>query len=288
MYLDAPSLVYRAFFALPTTLKDRSGRSVNAARGFIEMVARLLSDRRPRALVAVFDADWRPAWRVAIYAGYKADRPDDPPELPGQFEVIARVLDAAGIPRAEAEGFEADDVIATLIARKPAQERAAVVSGDRDLIALVRDPDVGLLYPSRGVNRPDELNEAQVADRYGVPPHLYADLAILRGDPSDGLPGVSGIGPVRAARLLAEFGSVEGILANLDRLPARQAEAFEAARSYLGTVRRVVTLATDVDVDMTQARPPDQAALGALAEEHNLGSTPARLLRALGRDPGAA
>ena len=109
LYLDAPSLVYRAYFALPTTLTDEGGRPVNAVRGFMDMVARLLADHRPDALVAAFDSDWRPAFRVEAYPGYKAQRPEDPADLPGQFEVVAEVLDAAGVSRAEAPGLEADD-----------------------------------------------------------------------------------------------------------------------------------------------------------------------------------
>jgi 5'-3' exonuclease len=281
LYVDAPSLVYRAFFALPKTLTDPQGRPVNAVRGFIDMIARLLTDRRPRAVVTAFDADWRPAWRVRAYPGYKADRPEDPPELPPQFEVVAAVLDAAGIARAEASGYEADDVIAALVERKPPSERAAIVSGDRDLVALVRDPDVSLLYPARGVAGLEELDEAAVQTRYGVPPRLYPDLATLRGDPSDGLPGVAGIGPVRAARLLERFGSVEGILDNLDALPVRQARAFDAARSYLEAVRPVVRLVTDIEVITSAAHAPDEQRLRALGEERNLGSAPERLLRAL-------
>lgn len=284
LYVDAPSLVYRAFFAVPKTITDAEGRSVNAARGFMDMVAWLVQEHGPGAVVAVFDADWRPAFRVAAYAGYKAERPEDPVELPWQFQLLAEVLDAAGIPRAEAHGFEADDAIATLVGHKRHEEVGAIVTGDRDLLALVRDPDVKLLYPVKGVRDLAVFDEAQVEQRYGVPPRLYADFAMLRGDPSDGLPGVAGVGPVRAARLLREFGSVQGILAHLDRLPARQAAAFGAADEYLRAMQVVVPLRRDVDVVATDGGDPDARAMRALAERHNLGGPTERLLGALGAD----
>ena len=281
MYLDAPSLVYRAFFALPKTIRDPQGRSVNAVRGFMEMTTRLLTDRRPDEIVAVFDADWRPAFRVAAYAGYKSERQEDPPELPRQFDVLAEVLDAAGIARAEAGGLEADDVLATLVARKAAKEQAAIVSGDRDLLALVRDPDIVLLFPVKGVSELTVFDEAAVEEKYGVPPSLYPQFAILRGDTSDGLPGVAGIGPVRAVKLLREFRSIDGILENLATLPPKQATAFDRARDYLTAMKTVVGLVSDAEVEMTDAHAPDVEALQELGELHGLKSSSARLARAV-------
>lgn len=279
--LDAPSLVYRAFFALPTTLTDSQGRPVNAVRGFLEMVTRILIDHRPARLVAVFDADWRPAFRVAAFPGYKAARPDDPPELPRQFDVLASVLDAAGISRAESQGLEADDAIATLVERLDDGERAVVVTGDRDLLALVEDPAVRVLFPVRGTKEMTEFDEAAVRAKYGVPPKLYPAFATLRGDSSDGLPGIPGIGPKRAADLLDRFGSIDGILAAASELPPRQAAAFEAGRDYLDAMKTVVTLVRDADVDATPAGEPDEQTLRALGAEHNLGSSTVRLLQAL-------
>jgi 5'-3' exonuclease len=278
--LDAPSLVYRAFFSYPTSVTDARGNPVNAVRGFMEMVTRLLSDRRPDRLVAVFDSNFRPDFRVAAYPGYKAQRPEDPPELPRQFHVIAEVLDAAGIVRAESEGLEADDAIATLV-----QDRTTfpvtVVTGDRDLLALVRDPDVRALFPLKGLKEVTEFTEADVAAKYAVPPTLYTEFAMLRGDPSDGLPGVKGIGPKRAAALLAEHGSVAAILAKLDSLPPKQAEAFESARAYLEAMKTVVGLVTNADVWSTAEHPPEEALLVELTDAHNLGSSTTRLLQAL-------
>lgn len=279
--LDAPSLVYRAYFALPTTLSDAQGRPVNAVRGFLEMVTRILVDHRPARLVAVFDGNWRPDFRVAAYPGYKAARPEDPPDLPRQFDVLASVLDAAGVSRAVSEDVEADDAIATLVERMEPGDRAVVVTGDRDLLALVDDPAVRVLFPVRGTKEMTEFDEAAVEAKYKVPPRLYPAFASLRGDASDGLPGVSGIGPKRAADLLTRYGSIDGILAALHEIPPRQAAAFEESREYLVAMKTVVTLVRDAAVDATPAGPPDEETLRKLGAEHNLGSSTVRLLQAL-------
>ena len=280
-FLDAPSMVYRAFFALPKTIVDRRGRSVNAVRGFMEFVTRLIVDRRPEKIVAVLDADWRPQFRVDAYPGYKIDRPEDPAELPPQFEVLRDVIDAAGIVRAESPGLEADDVIATLVGALDGDERGVIVSGDRDLLCLVRDPHVRVLFPVKGMKEMKDFDETAVSDAYGVSPRLYPEFATLRGDPSDGLPGVSGIGPKTAVKLLGSYGSIDGIYDHLDELPARQQAAFDGARDYLRAMKTVVGLVYDADVDATAPPGPDEERLRGLAEEHNLGSSAARLLQAL-------
>ncbi len=279
--LDAPSLVYRAYFALPTTLTDSQGRPVNAVRGFLEMVTRILIDHRPERLVSVFDGSWRPEFRVAAYPGYKAARPEDPPDLPRQFDVLEGVLDAAGISRAVPEELEADDAIATLVERLDRGERAVVVTGDRDLLALVDDPVVRVLFPVRGTKEMTEFDEAAVLAKYKVPPKLYPAFATLRGDASDGLPGVAGIGPKRAADLLDRYGSIDGILAAVDDLPPRQAAALAESRDYLDAMKTVVTLVRDADVVTTPAGEPDEETLRKLGAEHNLGSSTVRLLQAL-------
>jgi 5'-3' exonuclease len=280
-YLDAPSLFYRAFFALPTTITALDGRPVNAVRGFMEMTTRIIIDHRPDEIVAVFDSDYRPTFRVEAYPGYKIDRPDDPPELPAQFPMVAEVLDAAGIPRAEAEGLEADDAIATLVADATPDASAIVVSGDRDLLSLVRDGAVKVLFPLRGTKEMREFDEAAVQAAYGVPPRLYAQFAILRGDPSDGLPGIAGIGPKRAAALLERHGSIEGVVANLGDLPPRQRAAFESAGDYLEAMKTVVGLVEDADVRIDGGGHLDDDLMEELVTRYNLGSSGARLLQAL-------
>jgi 5'-3' exonuclease len=283
LFLDGPSLVFRAFFGMPKTVTDREGRPVNAVRGFMEMITRLLTDRHPAEVVAVFGID-RPDFRVAAYPDYKAHRPDDPSELPHQFEVIDEVLAVAGIRRAEAVGYEADDAIATLSEDVPAGERYMIVTGDRDLLCLVRDPEVGVLFTVRGVSDLHPFDAAAVTKKYGVPPNLYQQFATLRGDPSDGLPGVAGIGPVRAAALLKQFGSIDAVFEHLDELPKRQASAFEAARDYLAAVSPVVTLRTDAPVEITERHEPRTHELSALAERHNLGGAAIRLAGALKKE----
>jgi len=286
MYLDAPSLVYRAFFGVPNTIKDRDGRPVNAVRGFLDMLA-TLNARRPDEVVAVFDAEWRPQFRVDQYAGYKSERPDEPPELTRQFELLPDILDAAGVARAEAAGFEADDAIATLCAAVSGDDTATVVTGDRDLLCLVRDPHVSLLFTVRGVTDLAEFDEAAVAAKYGVPPSQYCEFAMLRGDSSDGLPGVPGVGPVTAVTLLKRWGSIDGIYEHLDELPLKQRLKFKEAHAYLDAVRGVVVPVYDAPLKRTEKTTPDEPWLRDLAEQHNLEGPVERLLRSLRADERA-
>jgi len=281
LVLDSPSLVYRAFFALPRTIRDPGGQPVNAVRGYLDMLSRLLVDHRPRGVVNVFDADWRPQWRVDAYPGYKSRRAEDPAELPGQFPVIREVLDAAGLPVAEAPGYEADDVIGTIATAAGPAERLAVVTGDRDLFQLVRDPVVTVLFPRKGTSDVARLDEAGVAAKCGVPPDRYVDFAILRGDPSDGLPGVAGVGEKTAARLVSQFHSLDELVAARDRLPPRLARTLEQSGPYLEAMRRVVPVATGLDYEITTGGPPDRDRLERLAERHSLEGPVRRLLAAL-------
>jgi 5'-3' exonuclease len=280
LLLDGPSLVFRAFYGMPKTVTDSEGRPVNAVRGFMEMITRLLTDRRPAEIIAVFGID-RPDFRVETYPPYKAHRPDDPAEIAHQFDLITVVLAAAGVRRAEAYGYEADDAIAVLCKNVPEGERYLIVTGDRDLLCLVRDPSVGVLFTMRGVSDLHEFDEAAVRAKYGIPPDQYQEFAMLRGDPSDGLPGVAGIGPVRATALLKQYGSIDGIYDHLAELPKKQATAFESARNYLKVVRSVVELREDAPVEITERHPPYEDLLKELAAEHNLGGSAVRIARAL-------
>lgn len=277
LLLDTSSLLYRAFFALPTTITGRDGRPVNALRGYLDMTARLLADRRPDGVVHVFDNDWRPAPRVAAYPGYKSARADEPEQLTTQFAVLPTVLDALGHPQVEAPGWEADDAIGTLCASAEGKERLAVVTGDRDLLQLVRDPHVRVLFTVKGVSELAEFDEAAVEERYGVPPSRYVDFAILRGDPSDGLPGVPGIGEKTARALVAAYPDLDTLVADAASQTPRLAQRLTAAGEYLAAMRRVVPVATDVDLQRRGGTRND-AALDALAEQHNL-EGPLRRLR---------
>ena len=236
LLVDTASLLYRAFFALPKTIRDPQGQPVNAVRGYLDMTSRVVAERRPRAVLHVLDDDWRPAPRVAAYPGYKSERAPEPPEFTGQLDLLLEVLAAAGAQVASAPGWEADDAIATLVEDATGESPDQVLTGDRDLLQLVRDPAVRLLFTRQGVTVLEEFDEAAVSAAYGVPPRLYADLAVLRGDPSDGLPGVRGIGAKGAAKLVCDHGSrpplgddpaghVQVAAHRVDRLPLGVADA---------------------------------------------------------------
>ena len=292
MLLDAPSMYFRAFFAIPVTVTGTDGVPVNAVRGFLDVLGRQIRDHRPDCLVACMDADWRPAWRVAALPSYKAHRvaPDggdgSPAELAVQVPLIEAVLDAVGIARCGAAGFEADDVIGTLTERHPGP--VDVVSGDRDLFQLVRDDKpVRVLY---GAQRWTPVDEASVTERYAIPGRCYGEFAVLRGDPSDGLPGVAGVGAKTAAALITKFGTVEAMLAALDRgeaggFPAGARVKLAEARPYLAAAVHVVRVARDVPIphldDRLPTEPADPVALVALSDRHRLDGPLNRLLDAL-------
>jgi 5'-3' exonuclease len=284
MLLDTYSLMYRAFFALPASIRDPDGGPVNAVHGYLDMTARLIGGYRPDRLVHVFDDAIRPAERVRAYPGYKASRPPDPEVLPPQFPLLERALDALGAERAVAPGWEADDAIATLCARARRGERIDVVTGDRDLLALVRDadPTVRVLFTVRGVSDLAAYDETAVEAKYGVPPDRYTLLAMLRGDPSDGLPGVPGVGEKTASKLAAAHPSLSSLLAGADSLPPKLARQVLAAAPYLQAMTAVVPARTDVDL-IVRSSPPDEARLAELSGR-GLGGPIRRLTLALGEN----
>ena len=290
--LDTPSLWYRAFHGIPDSVVSPRGEPVNALRGTIDMVARLITDTRPARLVACLDADWRPAFRVAAVPSYKLHRTreggaeDEPPALGPQVRALLEVFAALGIAVLGWAGFEADDVIGTLVTREPGP--VDVVTGDRDLLQLVRaQGPVQVLYT---VEKMRAYDEAAVAAKYAIPGTLYADYACLRGDPSDGLPGVKGVGDKTAAALVSRFGSVEQIVAALDAggqdgFPAGSRAKLEAARDYLRLAPAVSRLVRDLPLptlaDVLPLTAQDPAALGALSERWGLDRPLERLLAAL-------
>jgi 5'-3' exonuclease len=294
MLLDAPSLYFRAYFGVPQSFVAADGTPVNALRGYLEFLAHLLAVRRPTHLIACMDADWRPAWRVAAVPSYKSHRvateadEEVPEALTRQIPLICGVMDALGIPWIGVPGYEADDVIATLAARSPGP--VDVVSGDRDLFQVVDDDrGVRVLYTARGVARHEVVDESAIRARFGIPGGTYADFALLRGDPSDGLPGVPGIGEKTAAGLITRYGSAAGALAAADD-PAAAMRAdirrrLRAARDYLQAAAPVVRVATDVPLPALDGRVPDAprdpAALVDLAAGLGLDDSFNRVLAAL-------
>jgi len=299
MLLDTPSLYFRAFFGVPESLTAPDGTPVNAVRGLIDMTATLVRAHAPDALVACMDADWRPAFRVAAIPSYKAHRlaadgrEQTPEALEVQIPIIEEVLDAVGIARVGVPGYEADDVIGGYAARVTGP--VDVVTGDRDLFQLVDDArQCRVLYTVRGIRNLQVVDEAFVTAKFGIPGRGYADFAVLRGDPSDGLPGVPGVGEKTAAALITRFGSLRGVLEALDAgrtdgFPAGSRNRLAAAREYLEVAPTVVNVARDVplpEVDVTlPGKPRDPERLVALADRYGIDGPLNRLLAALAGRP---
>ncbi|MER7442776.1 5'-3' exonuclease [Micromonospora avicenniae] len=295
LLIDSPSLYFRAYFGIPeSAARAEDGTPVNAVRGFLDMLATLIRARRPDRMVCAMDHDWRPDWRVALLPSYKAHRlaPEGgevvPDTLTPQVPVILDVLAAIGITTVGAAGYEADDVLGTLSVTQPAP--VEVVSGDRDLFQLVDDSrPVRLLYVGRGVAKLEDCDDEAVRARYGVPAARYADFAALRGDPSDGLPGVPGVGEKTAARLIERHGDLDGILTALDDPRSGFAPGLrtklEAARDYLAVAPKVVRVALDVPLPelptALPSEPADPDTLLELARRWNLAGSTRRLVDAL-------
>jgi 5'-3' exonuclease len=296
LLLDCSSLMYRSFFSHPTSITDEGGQPVNAVYGYLDMTGQLLVTRRPDEIVHCYDDDWRPAPRVAIYDGYKANRPPDPPGLPEQFGILREVLDAFGMAQCEAPGWEAEDAIGCLCAGATPADRDEIVTGDRDLIQLVRDPVIRVLFTLKGVSKLATYDEAGVLEKYGVPASRYMDFAILRGDPSDGLPGVRGVGEKTARTLVNAYPSLDAIVADatspkrtqpvLQRSPALRA-AVAGAVDYLEKVRSIVPIRTDLEL-RTWKRERDDAKIDHLAERYSLKGPVGRLRASLSSAAAAA
>lgn len=292
MLVDAANMYFRAFYALPESITSPDGRPVNAIRGYLDMTAALIDKRRPTRYVSCLDLDWRPAFRVALVPSYKAHRmtaagtEDVPPALALQVPLLLDVLAAVGLVVTGADGFEADDVIATLAARDA--DAVEVVSGDRDLLGVVTDR-VTLLYTGKGIAKLEAMGPAQVEAKYGVPAVHYPDFAVLRGDPSDGLPGVPGVGEKTAAALVSRFGSIESIVTaaadRADGFPSGAQSKVLAARDYLAVAPAAVRGRTDAAIppldDTLRAEPADPERLLALNDELGLDAPLNRLLAAL-------
>jgi 5'-3' exonuclease len=301
--LDSASLYFRSFYALPDSLTAPDGTVVNAVKGFTDTIARILNDRKPSRLVACMDADWRPAFRVDALPTYKTHRVADPAnnveEVPDiltpQVPIILDVLDAFGFAVAEAEGYEADDVIGTL-AHRETKDPVEVITGDRDLFQVVRHEPTpaSVVYVGRGWAKAEVLGPRELAAKYDLPAEntgiAYADMALLRGDPSDGLPGVAGIGEKTAARLMVKYGSLEALLkaaaADPSDVALRVRSALTDAADYVAAAPVVVRVALDAAVvqnrdDRVPAEARDIDRVRELQETWDLGASIDRLLAAL-------
>ncbi|MDV8076975.1 5'-3' exonuclease [Rhodococcus sp. IEGM 1370] len=306
LLLDGASLWFRAYYALPESITAPDGRPVNAVRGFLDMISALIARTEPGRLAVCLDLDWRPQFRVDLVPSYKAHRVAEaapevaeseevPETLTPQVDMIMDVLAALGIATAGADGLEADDVLGTLAARER-QDPVVVVSGDRDLLQVAADEpnEVRVLYVGRGLAKAELFDPAVVSERYGVPLHragaAYAELALLRGDASDGLPGVKGIGEKTASTLMLQYESVEALRAAALDPSSDMAKGIRAklanANDYLDAALPVVRVVTDADVvlsksDEIPAEPADVDTLNSLAETLGIENAVARLVAAM-------
>jgi 5'-3' exonuclease len=275
MLIDGPSLIFRAYYGAVRRAEADDRRPANAVPSFLERLARLIVERRPVRLALTEDRAWRPGWRVALIPTYKAHRTAEPipPALAPQLPVIYEILTAIGIDVVGADEHEAEDAIASL--SRQLSGTVEIVSGDRDLFALVEDPRVRVLYPEKAGLA--VIDESEVTRRYGIPGRRYADFAILRGDPSDGLPGLKGIGSVGAAAMIRRHGDIGGIL--------RERRLNDSDRDYLTRALRVVQPVDDLPIELPAGRrgvyPVDGAGMEALAEPYQAHEACLRLLAAL-------
>ena len=296
MLLDSASLWYRAYYGMPDTLLSPSGMPVNAIRGYLDMTARLIGMYSPNRIVACIEGDWRPSWRVELFPDYKANRLEDesdeeeePETLTPQIPVLLDLLDAFGFPMLGVDDYEADDVMATFAVREKGPIR--IVTGDRDLFQLVDDKrDVKVVYLAKGVSQHDLVDIKWVSEKYGIPGDRYALFAMFRGDPSDGLPGVRGIGEKGAALIANNFASVDealaGAHANNEVLSASLAKKIIDGTEYLKIAPTLVNCARDVAIPQMDIakpeKPTDLSEIYQMKEEYGLGASVDRLISALG------
>ena len=292
MLVDAANLYFRAFYSVPDSITAPDGRPVNAIRGYLDMTAMLIGQRRPTRHVACLDASWRPEFRVALVPSYKAHRvaadggEEIPDKLSPQVPLLLEVLAALGLCAVGAVGFEADDVMATLAGRD--EDQVEVVSGDRDMLALATDR-VRILYAGKGISKLADMGPAEVEEKYGIPARYYADFAVLRGDPSDGLPGVAGVGEKTAAAIVSRFGPIEAVVAaarqGSEGFPAGAANKVLASLEYLAVAPDAVRCRTDVPIaaldDALPVASPDPARLAELAAELGIENSISRMQAAI-------
>lgn len=296
MLIDSASLWYRAYYGMPDTLLSPKGEPINAVRGFIDMTARLINSYRPDRLAICLDGDWRPSWRVELFPEYKTNRLDEsgeeeeePDLLTPQVPVILDFFESLGVQIIGADDYEADDVIATLAKRELGPVR--VVTGDRDLFQLVDDDrDVKVVYLAKGISAHDLVDTAWIANKYAIPGERYGLFAMIRGDASDGLPGIKGIGEKGAAEIASNYHSIDAVMAaaksedvNLRDIHRKRILADHA---YASIVEELVSCATNISLPRVDFkipnRPEDPKMLEKLSTEHGLSTSLTRLKAALG------
>lgn len=300
MLLDTASLYFRAYYGMPDTVTAPDGTPINAVRGLLDIIAKLVSEYSPARIIACWDDDWRPQWRVDLIPSYKAHRVAEevadaadvevvPATLTAQIPIIRDVLGALGIPIIGAAAHEADDVIATLASTSPGP--VDIVTGDRDLFQLIDDDrDVRVIYTGGGMSKLLVLTDDVVVEKYGIHAHQYADFAALRGDPSDGLPGVAGVGEKTATGLLGDFGDLDGIVAAASDDHSALSKSVRArlvgAADYLAVAPTVVAVVRDLTLPAPTFADLDDAALDAMKKRWALGGSLDRVRTAL-TDRGA-
>lgn len=296
MLLDSASLWYRAYYGMPETLLSPEGEPINAIRGYLDMTARLIGMYKPDRIVACIEGDWRPTWRVELFPAYKANRlevdsdeEEEPETLTPQIPILLDFLDALGIPMLGVDDYEADDVMASLAVKKKGPIR--IVTGDRDLFQLVDDKaDIKVVYLAKGISQHDLVDLKWVANKYGIPGDRYSLFATLRGDPSDGLPGVRGIGEKGAALIANNFANIAELQAAAETghpaLTPNLAKKVREGAEYLKIAPTLVTCARDVpipkmDISMP-SKPSDLSEIYRMKERYGLGASVDRLITALG------
>ena len=295
MLLDSASLWYRAYYGMPDTMLAPDGTPVNAIRGYLDMTARLITMYSPKRIVACIEGDWRPSWRVELFPDYKANRleedgegEEEPDLLTPQIPILLDLLDEFGIPMVGVDDYEADDVMATFAVKEKGPIR--IVTGDRDLFQLVDDKrDIKVVYLAKGISQHDLVDIKYVSDKYAIPGDRYALFAMFRGDPSDGLPGVRGIGEKGAALIANHFADVDEALQGAhgahEALSPALAKKIIAGADYLKIAPTLVHCAKDValpslDIAMPKA-PADLSKIYEIKERYGLGASVDRLIAAL-------
>jgi len=295
LLIDSASLWYRAYYGMPDTMVAPDGTPVNAIRGFLDMTARLVTQYKPNRIVACLEGDWRPTWRTDIFPGYKANRvdeageEDEPDTLAPQIPLLLDLLDLFGLPMVGVDNYEADDLIATY--SKSEKGPIYIVTGDRDLFQLVDDArKVKVIYLAKGFSQQEVVDLAWIKQKYGIPGERYALFAMIRGDASDGLPGVRGIGEKGAAVIANAFSTIEESLAAAhaddDRLTPLLRKRLIEGSDYIKIAPTLVHCALDVpiptmEIALPQA-PQDLSEIYAFKDEYGLGASVDRLIAALG------